>query len=439
MRKSIVVAFREYTAAVRTKAFIITMIAMPIMMGGSLAVQIIMKDKVDIADKRVGVVDRTGQLFDALAASAGRRNDEDIHSGEGAGRKQVRPRYLVQRIEPESDDLEKVKVDLSERVRAGEYLAFVVIGKDVVKGKTAGDDATISYYSNSPTYDDFLDWMREPVNQRIRDLRLREAGLDSGVVSEAVRPTWIRNLGLYSVDESGQVTRATETNRLASLFVPMGTMMLMFMVIMVVATPMMQSVLEEKTQRIAEVLLGSVTPFELMLGKLLGSVGVSLTIVTVYLTGGYLALLKAGYEHFFPGHLVWWFVVYQSLAILLYGSLFMAIGAAVSDIKEAQSLMTPVTLICVAPMFVWLNVVKEPSAPFSVAASLFPPATPMLMILRQSVPPGVPAWQPAMGVALVLLTSLLCVFAAGRIFRVGILMQGKGAKLGELLRWVVRG
>ena len=68
-----------------------------------------------------------------------------------------------------------------------------------------------------------------------------------------------------------------------------------------------------------------------------------------------------------------------------------------------------------------------------------PPATPMLMIIRQTVPPGIPTWQPVLGVVLVLLTTLLCVFAAGRVFRVGVLMQGKGANLREMARWVLRG
>ncbi|UCC31708.1 MAG: hypothetical protein JSU86_05390, partial [Phycisphaerales bacterium] len=83
--------------------------------------------------------------------------------------------------------------------------------------------------------------------------------------------------------------------------------------------------------------------------------------------------------------------------------------------------------------------VKEPLATSSTVMSLFPPATPMLMILRQAVPPGVPLWQPLLGVALVILTTMACVFAAGRIFRVGILMQGKGANLGQMMRWALRG
>ncbi len=223
------------------------------------------------------------------------------------------------------------------------------------------------------------------------------------------------------------------------MMLPFGMMMLMFMIIMIGAQPLIQSVLEEKMQRIAEVLLGCIQPFQLMMGKLLGTVGVSMTIATVYLVGAFVALRRTGLAEFLPADLVGWFVVYQVLAVLLYGSIFIAVGAAVSDLKEAQSLLTPVMLIVVAPMFVWFNVVREPLSSTSTAMSLFPPATPMLMILRMAVPPGVPLWQPILGAVLVLAMTLLCVFAAGRIFRVGILMQGKGANLREMFRWALRG
>jgi ABC-type Na+ efflux pump permease subunit len=134
-----------------------------------------------------------------------------------------------------------------------------------------------------------------------------------------------------------------------------------------------------------------------------------------------------------------WFIIFQTLAVWMFGSIFIAIGAAVTDMKEAQSMMTPVMLLIMLPMFVWFNVVNEPNSSIALMMSLFPPATPMLMLVRQAVPPGVPLWQPLVGIATVLATTLVCVFAAGRVFRVGILMQGKGAKVAEMVRWAIRG
>src|SRR5438128_1662895 len=131
--------------------------------------------------------------------------------------------------------------------------------------------------------------------------------------------------------------------------------------------------------------MSSIPPFQLMMGKVFGMVGVSLTIVSAYLLGAYGALRYLGYAGYFPMHLVLWFLLFQSLAVLMYGSLYSAIGAAVSDMKEAQSSLMPVVIIAMAPLFVWVNVAKEPSSTLSVTMSLFPPATPMLMILRQGI------------------------------------------------------
>lgn len=439
MRKMIVVAVREYQAAVKTKAFIVSLVLMPVMMVGSLAVQFLLRDKVDTKDKRIAMVDYSGQLFDAVAEAAGVRNETTIFTERDGVQKQVQPRYLFEKVSPSNGDPSKTTLELSNRVRAQELFAFVIVGPDVVDPGAEPAQAVVQYYSNSPTYDDIEGWLRGPLNVHIQKLRLAAAKLDPKVVEDATRRVVVANLGLVSVDETGKVAAAEATNKVANFFVPLGLMMLMFMVVMIGASPLIQSVLEEKMQRIAEVLLGSISPFQLMLGKLLGMVGVSLTIATVYMVGAFLALRQAEYERFFPAHVVWWFVVFQALAVLMYGALFIAIGASVSDLKEAQNLTTPVMLLVVAPMFVWTNVVREPTSSFSLIVSLFPPATPMLMLMRQAVPPGVPLWQPLVGVAGVLLATVFCVFAAGRIFRVGILMQGKGAKIGEMMRWVLRG
>jgi ABC-type Na+ efflux pump permease subunit len=439
MRKMIVVAVREYQAAVKTKTFIISVIAMPVFMGGSIAVQGLMRDKVDTTDKTVAIWDQTGVLDEAIAEAARKRNEDQVFTGEGSQRKKVRPRFLLERVDGRSEDPTRAAFELSERVRKNELFAFAIIGPNVVE---PGDDASlagVAYHSNSPTYEDIQEWLARELNTAVQGLRFQAVKLEPDVVKKATARVPVANLGLVSLDEQGQVTKAEETNKFANFLVPLGLMMLMWMAVMMAASPLMQSVLEEKMQRIAEVLLGSISPFQLMMGKLLGIVGVSLTLVTIYLVGGFVAIRQAGYGQFFPAHVIWWFVLFQAMAVLLYGSLFAAIGAAVSDTKEAQNLMTPVMLVVVAPMFVWLNVVKEPLSTFSVVVSLFPPATPMLMVLRQAVPPGVPLWQPLLGVALVLLTTVLAIFVAGRIFRVGILMQGKGANLTEMVRWAIRG
>jgi ABC-2 type transport system permease protein len=439
MRKTLIVALREYIVSVRTKAFLIGLLMMPLMMGGGFIVGALMNGRVDTKDKRIAVADYTGRLFDALDSAARQRNEAVIFTGEGTARKQTLPRFVLEKVDTGGTDMQRLSLQLSDRIRKGELMAFVLIGPNVIDTNKDPGQATLNYYSNTPTYNDALGWISGVLNEQIQQLRLEGAAFDPKVVRQLTRRVPVGNLGLVKLDNAGNIISAVETNQLATFLVPFVMMFLMFMVIMATTAPLLNSTLEEKTQRIAEVLLSSIPPFELMIGKLLGIMGVSLTMASVYLVGAYAALNRAGYVQFFPWQSVWWFVGFLSLAVLMYGSIFIAIGAAVSDMKEAQSMMTPVMLLVVSPMFVLQNVISEPGSNLSLVMSLFPPATPMLMIIRQTVPPGIPVWQPLLGVALVLLTSLVCVFAAGRIFRVGILMQGKGAKISEMFRWALRG
>src|SRR5262249_22110748 len=158
-----------------------------------------------------------------------------------------------------------------------------------------------------------------------------------------------------------------------------------------------QGVVEEKTQRIAEVLLGSVHPFELMLGKLLGLVGVSLTVAGIYLIGIYVLASRYGYTDFLSARILIWFAVFQILALMVYGSVFIAIGAAANNMKDTQTMLIPVMLFAALPMMMLGSIVEEPNGKMATAVSLFPPSTPMMMMGRMAMPPGVPWWQPYLG------------------------------------------
>ena len=439
MRKTIVVALRDYRAAVATKAFLIGLLMMPLMFGGGILVQYVARNNNDIRDKRVAVVDYTGQLFGGLDQATNIRNQTLIYEGEGTARKQIQPRYILEKADPGAKDAAHMSLGLSDRVRKKEIFAFVIIEPNVLGPGGSPIRSVVNYHSASPTYDQILQWITSRLNERIQQIRLQASNLDAKIVREATQRVQVGNLGLVKRDAAGNIIPAEQSNLLANIFVPIGLMMLMFMVVMGSAAPLMNSVLEEKMQRIAEVLLSSIPPFQLMLGKLLGTVAVALTTGSVYLTGAYFALKRAGYVQYFPWEQVWWFVAFMALAVLMFGSIFIAIGASVTDMKEAQSMMGPLMLLLMSPMFVWFNVVREPNSTMALVLSLIPPMTPMLMIVRQSVPPGVPIWQPLTGIVLVLVATLICVFAAGRIFRVGMLMQGKGAKVSEMVRWAIRG
>jgi ABC-2 type transport system permease protein len=302
------------------------------------------------------------------------------------------------------------------------------------------DSKTVRYQSNSPTYDDFQKWARPILEHTVQDIRFQRAELPGDTVRSALQPVPLLVKGLSEKDaETGTIQEGKDENPVVSVLVPAALMMLMFILILVAATPAMQGVVEEKMQRIAEMMLGSIRPFELMMGKLIGLMGVSLTLAAVYLGGAYWAAQHYGVAELVSLPVLAWFVAYQVVAIVMYGALFIAVGAACSDIRDTQTMVWPVMLVAILPLFVWINVAKEPTSTFSTVASFIPTATPMLMVIRLAVPPGIGLWQPALGLVLMLITTLVCVYVAGRIFRVGILMQGKGASFRDIARWIIYG
>jgi ABC-2 type transport system permease protein len=435
MRKVVVVLVREYLAAVRTKTFVLGLLIMPLMMGGSAILQYALRDVVDLSEKRYAVVDRTpGQKLAAVLEQRVHTYNRDEAHADG---KQVRPPFKVEVLSPSAkEESDRQRYELSERVRRGQLAGFV----ELLPGKPdPKEPPLVLRYSTNRLTDMAFPRMAEEVLTKHERASLNRGRLEQHELSQLVRPVELRPGGLVQKDEAGTYREAPEQSRWASIVAPMVLMMLMFMVVLMGATPLMQGVVEEKMQRIAEVLLGSARPFELMLGKLLGMTAVSLTITVVYLGGAYWAGVQFGVVEYVGADLLAWFVFYQTLAALMFGSLFIAVGAACTDMKETQNLLWPVMLLAVLPVFLLGSVLREPNSPTVVALSFFPFATPMLMVTRMAVPPGIPWWQPALGAVPVLLTTVLCVWAAGRIFRVGILMQGKGARIGEMVKWVFRG
>ena len=453
MRKMLIVARREYNAAVKTKAFLISLFVMPILMGGGALLQFLLKDQVDIQEKRFAVIDRTpGEpLAAALKAAVQTRNAEHVFDPKTG--KQVKPVFTIEHVRPDGDDpsgIEQQRFNLSERVRKGDLFGFLEIGSEVLEYQTSdsesdqaarGDDRrVVRYQSNSPTYDDLQNWARPILEQTVQEIRFQKAELPSDTVRAVLKPVPLLVKGLSEKDETtGDVQEAKDENAAVSVLVPAALMILMFMLILLGGTPAMNGVVEEKMQRIAEMMLGSIPPFQLMMGKLLGLMGVSLTLAALYLGAAYWAAQHYEVAELVPPALLAWFVIYLILAVVMYGALFIAVGAACSDIRDTQTMLWPVMLVAMLPLFVWINIAKEPSSTFSTAISFIPTATPMLMLIRIAVPPGIDWWQPALGLVLMLITTVVCVYAAGRIFRVGILMQGKGASVRDIARWILHG
>ena len=173
-----------------------------------------------------------------------------------------------------------------------------------------------------------------------------------------------------------------------------------------------------------------------MLGKLVAGVCVALTLSAMYLAAAYGLVVYFELHDRVPPTLYLWFVLFLLLALTIFGSMFSAIGAACSEIRDAQGLMTPIMLMVIIPMLCLGPVIDSPSSMFSRLISLFPPATPMLMFVRIAIPPGPQVWEIVLGFVLTLAFAICCVWAGGKIFRIGILAQGQPATARKLIEWI---
>jgi ABC-type Na+ efflux pump permease subunit len=423
---------------VKTKGFIIGLCIMPVFMSGSFLVMLITEKRADTTDKHIALVDRSGIVAEAVVAAAEERNKTGIFDKESG--KQTKPAYMVEVVPPPAGNIDSLRLALSDRVRRRELHAFVEVGPGVLASAEDSLGGYISYHGENAVMDDIRTWIYWPINNHLKKVRLARLGVDESMVNYIITSVAVVPLGLVSLDPAtGRVTQAERSSEARAVGVPFITQIFMFMMVMMGAVPLLSSVMEEKSQRIAEVMLGSATPFQFMMGKVLGGIGVSLTGASVYIAGALFTAVRAGVTDAIPYHVVPWFFAYMMLAILMIGAMLAALGSTCNDAKEAQSLSMPAMLPVVLPMFMMVPVVKEPLGGFATGLSLFPFFTPMLMLSRMSTPVAIPAWQPWAGLGGVLLFAVLTVWVGGRIFRVSILMQGTPPSLANLVRWAVRG
>lgn len=437
MRKIFRIVKREYLTAVKTKGFIIALFVMPVVMGGSGIAMALFSGQVDTTDKKIAVLDHSGIAIEVLSKAAEARNEAEVFDKETG--KKVKPAYVIEALEPDTEDPLAQRLELSNRIREGTLHSFLEIGPNVLHPEQNGDSARISYYAKSAAMDPVRSWIESPLNTYLRQTRLAEAGVEEARRNEILAWISITPLGLVSVDESGQVKDAKRVSEAEAILAPLILFFLFFMMIMMGAMPLLQAIMEEKTARIAEVILGYVKPFQFMAGKVMGGLCVSLTGAAFYFICGSIGLSLAGWTEYIPYHIMPWFFAFMILAILMYGSILAALGSACNDSKDAQNLTFPAMIPVFIPMFLLMPVLQEPTSKFATVLSLFPPFTPMLMLLRLSSPTGIPVWQPWVGLAGVSLFTLFAIWAGGRIFRIGILMMGQPPRLGNLLKWAIRG
>jgi ABC-2 type transport system permease protein len=432
MRRILVVARTEFLGIVRTKAFIIGILMVPLILVLSILFQTMAARQTDRDDHRFAVIDDTGAIYAAIEEAAAERNAQ---SGSGASRSG--PHYLPEPVTTGQGDRLALRAELSNRVRSKSLFAFVELPASLLDPARETADE-LRYYTESASYLALPIWIRDTVDREVARRRLEAAAVDPTVIARLTRRASIATLGLVELDDSGRPIEALRVSRLQAVLVPIGAMALLFMAVMSAAPPLLTAVVTEKSSRISEVLLSSMPPFHLMAGKLIGVTGVSVLLALLYIVGGTYVLVASGMASALSVTLVAWFLVFLVLAVLMYGSIFIMIGSACTTLEESQTLMQPVMMLLTLPLLVATVVAQSPHSTLAVVLSLVPTATPFLMTLRLGVTPSPPVWQILLGGVLTLGATGLAVFAAGRIFRVGLLMQGKPPNLPELLRWIRR-
>jgi len=198
---------------------------------------------------------------------------------------------------------------------------------------------------------------------------------------------------------------------------------------------LMTSLIEEKSSRVVEVLLSAVSPLELMWGKLLGQLAVGLLVMAVYIGLGVLLLLQFALFGLLDPLLIVYLVVFFLLSYLVFGALMMAVGAAVNQQADAQSLMGPIMLLLVLPYALSPVIGRNPDAPFSVVLSLVPPVNSFVMMVRLASDSPPPLWQVLLSVGIGIAGAAVAVWFAAKVFRIGLLMHGKPPNFATLLRW----
>jgi ABC-2 type transport system permease protein len=454
MNRVVTVAISEFLRLARSKAFIIGILLMPVLFGVMMLFTSYAERHVDLENRRLGIVDGTGVLYEPIATAAVAFNKE---SGEGETR--TGPHFLTERIDQNGRDLKELKLALSDRVRAKDLFAFVIIPPTALTststardqrdrarrlrwaGKTVPDyeidkKGDVEYYTQNVAYEALPDWLTETLDDEIAKRRFSAAGIEGDRAAKLTARTELANFGLVERAKDGTISEAVEVDRLATIGPPMFLLVLMFMTVMTSAQHLLNAIIEEKMSRICEVLLGSVSPFQLLMGKLIGVTGVSVLLALVYFAGATFAVFQTGRPDLLHPGLMVWFLVFLICAALMYGALFLALGSACSSISDAQSLLQPAMMLLLLGYLGSFVAIRAPDSGLALGMSLFPTMAPFTMLLRMAIPPGVPLWQVLTSLVLLMATTGGMVWAASRVFRIGLLMQGKAPNLPELMRWI---
>jgi ABC-2 type transport system permease protein len=451
MRRIWMVASRDFVATVSGKAFLIGLLIMPlfILVLVVLAPRILNSRSPQVHGD-VAVIDPTGSVLPQLRTSfdpatiAARRaedarqmrapgalgSDRAAAARGGPAFRSIAIPVLTVVERPAAADVQAEKSWLTQpQTEEPRHLALVVIHSDaVVRSAAQPEYGSYDLYVSKSLDDATESVIHEGLRQALIASRLKSSGLDRAAIEATMRVARPNSVIVAAAGER-------PAQRGFSRALPFICGVLLFMGVITGGQALMTSTVEEKSSRVVEVLLAAVSPLELMWGKLIAQLGVGLLVMAVYIGIGILSLVQFSMANLLDPMLVVYLVCFYLIAYLVYGALMLAIGAAVSQAADAQSLMGPVMLLLIAPYVLVPFIGQAPNSAFSVAISFVPPVNSFAMLARLASGTPPPAWQVWLTMLVGLASAAITVWFAAKIFRIGLLMHGKPPSFATLIRW----
>lgn len=424
MDKLFAIIRREYVETVRTKAFVMSTLLVPVMMAAVMFVPQLLARSSSAVSLRVGMADNTGRILPLLDKELASDPNQDFLTG-GERRYHLisaNPEQLARlaRHDPPGAVLVEMGVD-----------ALLLVGQPVIKGE---EEPT--YFATNVGDFQPIRRVEEALNAVVVTLRVEGSDISADRARSLTRRVDMKTVKVGKDGEASE--RGFTQEYFTAIFFTMG----LYISTLMSGMALSRGLLEEKANRVVEVLVSSVTPFQLMTGKILGHALVILSQFVLWTAMGgvfYLRSVSGGqakeiFSVMSPSLLAF-LGVYFVLGYFLYAAFFAAVGAMCTTEMEAQQTQTPLVLMQVFPLIIAMGIVRQPDSTMAVVLSMIPVFAPSVMMMRLSLQPP-PFIEVGASIFLLVAAVVVAFWAVSKIFRVGILMTGKRMTLVEVFRWI---
>jgi ABC-2 type transport system permease protein len=440
--KIALIAWREFRHTALTKGFIFGAVALPVIMFGVIAViPRLLTEKVPPLVGEIVVIDPTGTVMPRAREILVRKRSlqekvadfaenpatdtaSRLEAAAELGQQEEQRIEVTWRAPAEGETAESLKALLA----TGSLIAGAAVGADALDpAKDAGEFELYIPSSLSPKH---VGQISRALRKAVEEERVARSGVDKELLDRLAAQPAPRTLRI-----SPEGSEAKENTELRFI-VPAAFMFLLWICVFTSANYLLTTTIEEKSNKVMEVLLAAASPMQLLAGKILGYSAVSAVMLVMYGGLGIAGLSAVAMMDLVPMlHLVY-LGVFFIMAYFMVAAMMSAVGSAVSDLREAQSLVGPVMMVLVVPLMLWMPIVQNPNGMLATIAGFIPPATPFVMILRlTAATEPIPVWQTIASIVWGFACAFGMLWLAARIFRVGVLMQGKPPTPRELVKW----